>query len=200
MCYSKIKSRHEYEAFADFIIRSVALHQNDELQLKFFKDGLRNQIFDMAVVHTGMVSKKAIESGLPKSKLTEEHIYPRNQSAKALIQMALDGCSKEKMVEAIKKFCMVHITTKEENTSLVQLQREPDYHWEIGYKVAGIELVPFEWPPRNKYVYNVDGIEYNTISDVAEAHNVSKATAQTRFASKAINSKFKGWTRRERVN
>lgn len=200
MCYSKIKSRHEYEAFAQFIMNSVELHRDNELQLKFFKDGLRNQIFDMAVIHTGLVSKKAIESGLPKSKLTEEHIYPRNWSAKSLIQFCLDGISLEELTDKIKLYCQVNVTTKEENTSLVQLQKDPNYFWKIGYEKAGIEMVEYDFPPRNKYVYNVDGVEYNTIGDVAEAFNVSKATAQTRFASKAKRSKFKGWTRHERVN
>ena len=198
MCYSKITSRREYEAFAKYVILNVEHNKHDELQLKFFKDGLRNQIFDMASIETGFVSEKAIATGLPKSKLTEEHIYPRNQSAKKLIQMAIDNCTIEEMISQIKKFCEVHITTKEENTALVQYQKEPDYYWENGYKAVGIKLVEYTFPVQNRYVYNVDGIVYNTLKEIASKFGIAEETARKRCQSKT--EKFKGWISSERVN
>ena len=195
MCYANINSRREYKAFAQFIINGVNLHKNDDLQLKFFKEGLRNQIFDMAVIYTGYTSKKAIETGLPKSKLTEEHIHPRNQSAKRLIQYVLDGMGVNDLAEMVKQFCQVHITTKEENTSLVQYQKQPDYNWQDGYRAVGIELVEHQFTRIPKFVYKVDGIEYNNLKEIAEKFGIHQDTARNRFKSKT--EKFKGWTRHE---
>ena len=201
MCYLKVNVRRDYEALADYIIEHTDVSKKCDKQLKFLKDGLRNQLFDMAYIESGLTSKKAIESGLKKSQLTKEHMYPRNQSAIRLIDAALDGRSKKYIVDSIKMMCEVHITTKEENLSLVKLQRDPDYHWEKGYKTAGIELIEYEWPnSRNKYVYKVGNVCYNTVREAAKAHGCTEHAASARFTSKAKNSKYKGWTRYERVD
>ena len=190
MCYLKVNVRRDYEALADYIIEHTDVSKKCDKQLKFLKDGLRNQLFDMAYIESGLTSKKAIESGLKKSQLTIE-----------LIDAALDGRSKKYIVDSIKMMCEVHITTKEENLSLVKLQRDPDYHWEKGYKTAGIELIEYEWPnSRNKYVYKVGNVCYNTVREAAKAHGCTEHAASARFTSKAKNSKYKGWTRYERVD
>ena len=101
MCFSKIKTRKEYEAMASYIFRNVHFNKDNDMDLKIFKDGLRNQIFDMASIEIGLVSKKAIESGKKKSELTKEHIYPRNRQAIKLINMVLEGATVDEVREEL---------------------------------------------------------------------------------------------------
>ena len=200
MHFSKIQTNRDYESLARYVVDVVNATKHDPILLKIMKDGLRNQIFDMRCIELGLVSEAAIATGKKKAELTKEHIYPRNQSAIRIMDAALNGSSIDDIREMIITSCQVVITTKEENMALVPFQRQEGYFWRDGYKAAGIKLVEYEFPTVHKYVYKVDGIEYNTCKEEAEANGCTVYAAQQRFSTKAKNSKFKGWTRHERVS
>lgn len=134
--------RHNYDLMAEYIINVYNHVKHCDKQVNIFAQGLRNQIFDIGGVYTGYTSKLAISTGLPKSKLTEEHIYPRMKSTRYIIHvLSTRNISHKRLAALIKSRCRVHITTKQENMALVPHQKDEQYHWREGYKKAGIELI-----------------------------------------------------------
>lgn len=198
MCFSDITTRHNYQEAAEFMYQSVHFSKDNPMHLKFLRDCFRNLIFDMAPIDIGLVSENAIKSGKKKSKLTKEHIYPRSRQAIKIINMIIDGATVDEVRETLLLSCQIVITTKEENIALVPLQKKPDYDWKEGYKKLGIRVVKHTFPSsRQKWVYKVDGIVYNSQQDAADAHGCTLWAAQQRFTTEAKRSKFKGWTRHE---
>ena len=198
MCFSDITTRHNYQEAAEFMYESVHFSKDKPIYLKFLRDCFRNLIFDMASIDIGLVSENAINSGKKKSKLTKEHIYPRSRQAIKIINMILDGATVDEVREMLLLSCQVVITTKEENISLVPLQKREDYFWKDGYAELGIKMKEYTFPSsRQKWVYKVDGIVYNSIQDAADAHGCTLWAAQQRFTTEAKKSKFEGWTRHE---
>jgi len=200
MC-KKTTMRHKHDAMALNIltILPAIASLNDPLQIEIYKNGLRGQLFDLGNIDTGYVSSAAIETGKPKNKLTAEHIYPRNRSAIQIINRVLSGkpISKKRLASWIKSRCRTHTTTGKENTALVELQKKPDYHWRKGYNEAGIILQQHKFPGKQKLVYFVDDIVYNSIHEVCAAYGISKPAARWRFRCHRPNTKFKGWRQHE---
>ena len=65
-------------------------------------------------------------------------------------------------------------------------------HWTKAYKAAGIKLVPFV--PRNKkYVYNIAGIEYNSIQEPAKQFDITPEVARYRVNS--TSAKWSDWNK-----
>lgn len=190
--------RRDYESVARFCINVYEVTKHDAKQLEILKNGLRNIIFDLGEAYTGYASESAIATGLPKSKLTGEHIFPRNQSAKQILRRLSQGpISVERLALFLRSRCRVHITTKEENLALVPFQKQDGYHWRKGYRDAGISLVEYDFPRKNKYVYIAEGIRYNSINEIAQKYGMSNDGVRYRVRSKS--NKFKEWSR-ERIS
>ena len=190
-----MKPRQDYAAFADYIRRAFTTHKNNPRDMEYFAQALRNQIFDMASIPSGYSSISVANT--PPSKLTHEHIFPRMQSARFIIKQLERGISRKRLIALIKSRCRIHYTTSQENNLLRKLQRDPTYFWRNGYKQMGIELVPYVYKKPQKYIYKVDDVVYNSISDVAKAFGISKATARDRCVKKAKKSNFYHWIREE---
>lgn len=197
MC-KKTTMRHDYDKMAEYILTVLPVVKHDPKLLEIFKNGLRNQIFDLGEVYTGYASHLAIETGLPKNKLTSEHIYPRNRSAIQIINRVLSGIhiSQNRLGAWLKSRCRVHITTNDENRALVPLQKSPDYFWRRGYRAIGIKLEKYDFPTKQQFVYNVEGKVYNTLNEVAEEYNMSTEAMRRRFLSP--RDKWNQWTRIEK--
>jgi hypothetical protein len=195
MC-DKITMRHNHEKMAEYILNVLKVVKDDEVLLEIFKNGLRNQIFDLGEIYTGYASHLAIETGLSKSKLTSEHMYPRNRSAIQIIDRVLYGkpITKSRLAAWIKSRCRVHITTKDENLALVQLQKDSNYYWRNGYREIGINLEKHEFGRKKKYIYKIHGIEYNSIQDAAQKYSITPELARYR-----CDSKSKKWTEWKKV-
>lgn len=197
MC-KKTTMRHDYDKMAEYILTVLPVVKHDPKLLEIFKNGLRNQIFDLGEVYTGYTSRAAIATGLPKVKLTSEHIYPRNRSAIQIMNRCLNGpsISQNRLAAWLKSRCRVHITTNDENRALVPLQKDPNYFWRNGYHTIGIKLEKYDFPTKQQYVYNVAGKVYNTLHEVAEEYGMSPDAMRNRFLN--TRDKWNQWTRTEK--
>lgn len=104
-------------------------------------------IFDIPVTRSGLISQALIdEYGYRPSvsKCTNEHYHSRQESGVHLIGMCRKGTDINEIRDFLKEASMVHLTTKEENLTLSQIQNHPltkDLTWQEQYSLAGIELV-----------------------------------------------------------
>lgn len=104
-------------------------------------------IFDIPTTKSGLVSKALLcEYGYRPSvsKCTEEHFHSRNESGYALIDMMIRGASLDEVKSYLATVTQVHLTTKDENIRLSQIQNDPvtkDLPWQEQYAMVGIELV-----------------------------------------------------------
>jgi hypothetical protein len=104
-------------------------------------------IFDIPTKRSGLVSKALLdEYGYRPSvsKCTLEHFYSRNESGYTIIEMVENGATIGEVGEYLVDATTVHLTTKDENIRLSQIQNHPttkDLSWEEQYEMAGIELV-----------------------------------------------------------
>jgi hypothetical protein len=158
-------------------------------ELSFVTGLIAEGIHRMKPIHTGLISESASLKGV---KICKEHYFGRLASAKLIIKkIAERKWSDERLVQLIKSRSRVHYTTSQENMIL----RNYDHlYWTKAYAAAGIKLVPFV--PRNKkYVYNIDGVMYNSIHDAATAHGVSPEISRYR-----CNTRSKKWTGWKKVN
>lgn len=170
-------ARTNYESFKD---------RPEHLQ--FVTGLIAEGLHRMKPIHTGLISEAANKKGV---KICKEHYFGRLASAKLIMKkIAERKWSDKRLVQFIKSRSRVHYTTSQENTIL----RNYDHlYWTKAYAAAGIKLVPFV--PRNKkYVYNIDGIVYNSIHDAAQKYNIT--TANVRYRA---DSKSKKWTEWKKV-
>jgi len=157
-------------------------------ELLFVTGLIAEGIHRMKPIHTGLISEAANKKGV---KICKEHYFGRLASAKLIMKKIAEGkWTDERLVRLIKSRSRVHYTTSEEN----QILRNYDHlYWTKAYKAAGIKLVPFV--PRNKkYVYIIDGVEYNSIQEAAKKYDITPSVAVYR-----CNSKSKRWVKWGRV-
>lgn len=145
---------------------------------------IRNAIFALPSVYTGLISKEALE--LKWNKRTKEHFYGRTESAKRLIYeiQTNPGRSDEALVAFLKSRSRVHKVTAKQNNDLKQYNiKNPGTHWRKAYQDCGIHLIKQDLQANKtqKYAYFVGNTEYRSISDVAEDFNLSVDGARFRF-------------------
>ena len=180
----------DYEIAADIILAKHALFADTKHE-KMVLGLVAELLFRLKPANEQkMISVKANE--LPAFKRCKEHYFGRKASADLIFYQIDKGISKRRLVAIIKSRTRVHLTTSKEN---MILRKYSHLHWREAYRQAGIQLIPYH---RNKYVYIVDGIEYNDMDEVTQKFNISKAAAAARFTSQAKKGKYQGWKRYER--
>jgi len=189
---SKSLIRGNHETLARFVFQIYPHIKNNPELKAWLIAGLRNQIFDLGGSYTGYASKTAIQSDLSKSKLTEEHFYPRGKTADYIVNNLMDRSSFtiSRCIAFLKSRTRVHMTTQRENLDLRNYDHLP---WRQAYAAAGIELVKHEFTRKNSYVYNFNGIEYNNLKDMARDHGLSTETVRRR----CMNPNYPDWSRNE---
>lgn len=187
----------KYETLAKIVISNHAAHGHDPDERHMAIGLIRNGIFDCPSIDTGLVSEKG--QHLTKTQLTKEHFYPRQASAHTMFEMLDAGATFDDLVAFIKKACQVHYVTSEENNALKPYQKLGSGYntWEEQYAAVGIKLVPYIKKKRahkQKYVYIIDGIEYNSIIDVMKKYDCSQPTVNNRCIYDKRN-KYPTWNR-----
>lgn len=145
---------------------------------------IRNAIFALPSVYTGLISKEALE--LKWNKRTKEHFYGRTESARRLIYeiQTNPGRSDEALVAFLKSRSRVHKVTAKQNNDLKQYNlKNPGIHWRKAYRDCGIDLIKQDLKSlkSQKYVYFIGNTEYKSISDITEEFNLSSEGARFRF-------------------
>lgn len=175
-----------------FIKLIKTLHKNSfneierEVAIKFIGDYLHH----LRPVFTGLVSEDA--NKLPYNKMTSDHFFSRTQTAKKIFD-CLDKkeLSERRLLLFIKSRCRVHKITKKENLDLRRIMNNKEnINWRKAYEMLGIKLVKYERKTK-RYVYNIDDVEYNSISEISKIYGISVTTVYYRCKSK--KDKFKNW-------
>ena len=179
-----------YQTLARIAFSNAKHLKDDLLALKFMTGLIAEGLHRMRFIHTGLVSEAASVRGV---KICKEHFFGRQRSAEIIMDQIAKGKSFERIVALIKSRSRVHYTTAKEN---MRLREYSDIHWKKAYELAGIKLIPFE-RRGNKYVYKVEGICYNSLSDIADAYNLDEKIVKRNCTSLA--KKWKEWNR-ERIN
>lgn len=147
--------RNNYKAVAQWVMNN---RTGDALQETITINALRNVLFDLAPIMSGLCSKAAIEAYDGKlSKMVIEHYNSRQTMARKIVDLAKRTNRIECIEETVKEACRAHRTTKEENLALIPYQKQPGYDWKEAYKAVGIELTPYDGPT---YVYEYEGMKY----------------------------------------
>ena len=178
---------NRYKILLDVASANYEAFKDHPEHLQFVTGLIAEGLHRMKPIHTGLISVAASDKGV---KICKEHFFGRLASAKIIMQKIAEGkWSDERLVLLIMSRSRVHYTTSKENMIL----RNYDHlHWTKAYAAAGIKLVPFV--PRNKkYVYNIAGIEYNSIQEPAEKFEITAEVARYRVNSKS--TKWSDWNK-----
>lgn len=134
-------------------------------------------IFRNPVRHSGYISREAMDSWKTP---TDDHYFGRKSSGILVYRYARAGASIKRIAYIIASRSRCHQVTSEENTLLKAfdcrslLKTKTQIASE--YEAASIHLVK-----KIKTVYIIDGIEYDTLSDVARAWDITLPTVKNRI-------------------
>lgn len=164
--------------------KSLVKKAKTKIDEKYMIAMIRNAIFSLPYVYTGLISKEALE--LKSGKRTKEHFYGRTESAKRLVREIKTNPkrSNEALVAFLKSRSRVHKVTSKQNNLLKQYNtKNPGTHWRKAYRDCGIELVKQAVNTKSvkRYVYFVGNTEYRSIADVAAEYCISIEGARYRF-------------------
>lgn len=182
----------EYSEFVR-IVRALVPMINSPESEKIVVSMIRNEIFRLPNILTGMVSVEAMK--LDWNKRTKEHFFGRTESAKKLIRKLQENPNRSDaaIIAFLKSRCRVHQVTKEQNQALKAYnEKNPGVHHRKAYSECNVTLVPAE--RKRKYVYIVDDVEYNTLQQVANEYGISLEGARNRFFKA---KKFPNWIAKE---
>ena len=182
----------EYLEFAR-IVKSLVPMINNKDSEKIIISMIRNEIFALPNILTGMVSVEA--ANLSWNKRTKEHFFGRTKSAKRLIRelQRNPNRSDRAIVAFLKSRGRVHQVTQKQNEDLKSYNKKnPDAHPNKAYAECNVILIKSE--RKRKYVYIVDDIEYNTLQQVADEYGLSLEGARYRFTK---SKKFPTWIKKE---
>jgi len=213
---------YKYFLLADKILREVKRHsdlingvinfENEFANIPFKEamayskrelvDDICDTLYHCRSIKSGKISveaQKLLDSKkITKSKLTKEHFFSRKKSAYKIYDAAMHGASRQRILAMIKSRCRVHLVTRKENEALKKFQKKEVQHlyptWREEYNAAGIKLLN-EQSLKKKYVYNIEGLCYNNLLEIAKAYNISSETARYRVL-KNIH-KWRDWQRQQ---
>lgn len=168
----------------------------DPEQRKSAAGAIGGYIFHTKNNFSGMISEEADRRRRedPDFNPTPEHYYSRSKCGEEIVTAIGNGASFEEVRDLIIKSCSIHYTTKEENTKLGKLKH---LNYPDNYEFLGIKLVPYV-KLSQKYVYIIDGVEYNSSTQAANTHNVSAATVT--YRCKSNSDKYSNWIMKEVSN
>lgn len=173
----------EYLSFIK-LARVMANAIENEVDEKNVIGMFMNQFFRLPSIFTGLVSQEA--SKLKASKRTPEHFYGRTESAQRLLKELREnpGRSDATLLAFVKSRCRIHRVISEENMKLKAYHKiNPSAHWRKAYAECQISLQPHE-KQNQKYVYKVDGVVYNNITELLNEYNIDHAALASRCKAK----------------
>lgn len=184
--------RRDYESFAVYILEGFPAHRHNSKSLRWFVNGIRNQIWELAEIYTGYCSQEAVDY----NQYTSEHIFPRQKSAELIINALLNGknFSVKRLTALLMSRSRVHYVTSDENRRLIPAQKFDSYRWRSAYRENNIELVlDGNTHRKNKQrSFIVDGLRYETYHDVIE-HYSDLVYSQVYYRCNSTSKKWSGW-------
>ena len=184
----------EYLSFIK-IARVMATCIENDVDKKTVISMFMNHFFRLPAIFTGFVSEDA--SLLKSAARTPEHFYGRTESAKRLLKELKERPhrSDAALLAFVKSRCRVHKVTSDENNRLKRYFAEnPGHHWRRGYAAERVILQPHK-KQNQKYVYKVDDIVYDNITDLLNKYSINRSTLASRCKSK---TKWPGWQQIEK--
>lgn len=156
---------------------------------------IKDVIYQCPDVHSGWASETAYE--MKYKDICKEHYFSRTQSAKKMIELMQKGILNENRLDRFESFvksrARVHYVTSKENVNLVKYQKDENLtHWKQQYDAAGIKLKKWDKSPP-VYTYNIEGVDYKLVSEVANKYGIHKDTVISRCNSE--KEQWKTWNR-----
>lgn len=153
-----------------------------------FSGILAEWIFRNPVRHSGYISVEALNSSKTP---TDDHYFGRKSSGILLYRYALRGASIKRLAYIIASRSRCHQVTSDQNTKLKKYDTrgllKPKPVQQAEYAAAKITMIK-----KKITVYIIDDIEYNTLTDAAQAHNVGLITVKNR-CTQDKRGKFPNW-------
>lgn len=140
--------------------------------------------------YSGLIS---IE-GMKQKNPTLDHFTGRKASGRLILKKIMAGHSVERIAAILAWSTRVHRVSRAENEALKKVDTKKviksrrDVEWE--YSRAVSPMVPYTPRRKQKYVYTIYGVVYNSTSDAASAHNCSERDIYYR----CVTSKSKKWS------
>lgn len=170
-------------AIAIFDLLNSNIQYNNSFNNIFVRRCIANSIYDQGPkIRSGLISVKAkeavLEGKILKKHLCYEHPYPRTRTALDCISIYENTEDKPenkitKINEALYNGCKTHLVLSEENRALYPFQQDYSLSEEEIYSKAGVVLVEDDlkvYP----YTYTHNGVEYNSIPELATLLNTSE--------------------------
>lgn len=152
-------------------------------------------IFRLPRIHSGLISVEGSKQKTP----TCDHYFGRKSSGVLIYNQILAGQSVHRIAAILASRARVHRVSERENTALKKIDSKQLLKSKTRvmqeYAEAGIELIPFTRRREQKYVYIINGIEYNDIMDAAAATGCSHQTVKNRCV-KDKRGKYPTWIRK----
>lgn len=153
-------------------------------------------IFRCPEIHSGLISEQGIGQKVP----TSDHYFGRKSSGVLVYQKILAGHSVERIAAIIASRSRVHYVSNQENTLLKKFDNKKLIKSKARileeYELAGINLVQYTRRRKQKYVYTINGIEYNSAKEASAALFCDIQTLNNRCL-KDKRGKFPTWIRNE---
>lgn len=184
----------EYLSFIK-LARVMANAIENEVDEKNVIGMFMNQFFRLPSIFTGLVSQEAAK--MKASERTPEHFYGRTESAQRLLkELRKNPCRSDAALMAfVKSRCRIHRVTSKENNQLKAYHKiNPNAHWRKAYVDCQILLQPHE-KQNQKYVYKVNDVVYNNITELLNEYNIDRPTLASRCKSKR---KWPAWQQIEK--
>lgn len=160
----------------------------DEDVMDEFSGIIAEWIFRNPVRHSGYISVEALNSSKTP---TDDHYFGRKSSGILLYRYALRGASIKRLAYIIASRSRCHQVTSDQNTKLKKHDTrgllKPKPVQQAEYAAAKITMIK-----KKITVYIIDDIEYNTLTDAAQAHNVGLITVKNR-CTQDKRGKFPNW-------
>ena len=128
---------------------------------------------------TGMISEAALRSfhpasGIPRPKVSEEHVYPRKVAAKQLLEEM--NLTPDKMLQSfVTRYALVHYITPDENKAVTRFQRTSVFKSpDEAYQLAGIRFLPI----KREDIRKIKSRDQNLIEDYLEQLNRPASSTQ----------------------
>jgi len=176
------------------------LHEKGKLNIKHVferRAGLiAEEIKRAPNTYSGLISIEGIKQKNP----TLDHFTGRKASGRLILKKIMAGHSVKRIAAILAWSTRVHRVSRAENEALKKVDTKKtiktrrDVEWEYSQVVS--PMVAFTPRRKQKYVYNIYDVVYNSTSEAAAAHNCSEKDIYYRCVT-ATSKKWSGWKRKK---
>jgi hypothetical protein len=117
-----LKISETFEDFKALVPRFISVKDDSE-KFRLFCTRNRNQIWDLQMFKTGLISEAA--KGVKRELRTEEHFFNRSLSSKIIFEMLVENpeMTLDEFIKILVKYTSTIILTKEEHNRLTPLTK-----------------------------------------------------------------------------